>query len=113
MPPSVTLPSSTSAFHLVRRNPDINMAIGHHTVEVHVELREGDSILDRGVMEKYGISTEELVSRFDSDVEKWLLWIGRDMLAKYKQRVGLQSDLLKVHGTDILLQDHRPDLTPV
>lgn len=103
---------TTNTYHLVRRNPDINLAIGHHTVEAHIELKEGDTLLDRGVMEKYGISTEELAVKFGSDIEKWLAWVGRDMLVKYKQRVGVQSDLLKVHDTSVLLEDRVPDLTP-
>lgn len=89
----------SSTYHLVRKNPDLNPATGHHTVEVHVEERDGDTLVNRGVSEKYGISTEELIGRFDSDVEKWLAWIGRDMLAKYKRRMGVCHDLLKVHGT--------------
>jgi hypothetical protein len=93
-----------AVYFLVRRNPDINRAIGHHTVEVHIENRNGDEVLDQGTMEKYGISTQELDTRFGGDIEKWMEWIGQQMLHKYKQSVNVHTDLLKVHGTAIPIE---------
>lgn len=92
-------------YHLLRENPDVSNTTGLHTIEVSVHEHHDDGSIVNGVMEKYGISLAEINQRFDGDIEKWLAWVGRDMLAKHKARQGVHMELLAKHRTKAPIPD--------
>lgn len=103
MSTSDSLPVPTK-FRLLRTSPDIDASVGHHTIEVSVQevtMTPSPVLMDQGETEKYGISAAELIAKFGGDVEKWLAWVGQDMLQKHNQRVGIQTSLLQLHNTSV------------
>jgi len=91
-------------YELVIENPSINGITGHHTIQVHIcELDEDGKLIDKGIMEVYGIDSLALTRRFDGSLDKWLGWVGQEMLYKHKRRRAAQDQLLTMQGRRIKL----------
>jgi hypothetical protein len=89
-----------TTYRVIFDNPDINTITGHHTIEAVIEEFANDGSM-KGVKEKYGISLAEINSRFSGSVDKWLAWVGRDMLTKHKSRHGVHTELMSKRGVAI------------
>jgi hypothetical protein len=104
-------------YHLHHDNPDVSPITGHHTIEVCVHEHHDDGSIVMGVMEKYGISLAEIDQRFNGSVDKWLAWVGREMLAKHKSHQGVHTELLMKRGTKVEIKgvdtDDGPLLQPI
>lgn len=91
----------SSVYKLIVENTDVSAITGQHTVDIHIEEHFDDGGVAYGVKEKYGISLAEINLRFSGSVDRWLLHVGRQEVAKHKARNGVHSELMSKRNTSI------------
>ena len=94
-----------STYYFIVDNPNVSAITGHHTIEVVIEEHQEDGTVVRGIVEKYGMGATEINQRFGGDVDKWLAWIGREMVAKHRARQGIHSELMNRRGQTIQIAE--------
>lgn len=88
-------------------NPSIHGVTGHHTVEVHILefADDGQTLIDKGTMEVYGIDIDALDRLHDGDVKKWLAKVANEMLEKHQRRRRIHASLNALLGTSLDITD--------
>jgi hypothetical protein len=92
----------TLSYKLKLKNTSIDGTTGHHRLDCWIEERAGEAIL-LGAVESYGIDLGSLNSQFGGEVEKWLNWIGQDMLKKHLNRMNVHREIASWEGREIPL----------
>ena len=95
-----------STYQLKIENPSIDGTTGHHMVRVHIVEQVDAEQTVHGIKEVYGIDSTALDLKFAGDVNKWLQWVGQEMLAKHIRRTKVQAELLTMHGKTIDLTEN-------
>jgi hypothetical protein len=88
-------------------NPSVHGVTGHHTVEVYILefADDGTTVVDHGIMEKYGIDIDALDLLYAGDVKKWLAKIANEMLEKHQRRRRVQASLNALLGSELDIKD--------
>jgi hypothetical protein len=84
-----------SKYKLYIKSGDLSGTTGHHTINVYVKEIRDDGTIIKGIPEVYGIESVALSRRHDGNIFAWRDWVGREMVAKHKQRMLANAEVLK------------------
>jgi hypothetical protein len=90
-----------SKYQLKIEKPSVDGTTGHHTILVHIiELTDSNQTI-AGIKETYAIESTALDLKFGGDIQKWLQWVGQEMLTKHVRRTQSHMELISLNGKTI------------
>jgi hypothetical protein len=95
-------------YTLVIQAVSVDQTTGHHVLALQIEQAEDSGDWKKQVIlsppEVWGISQEELDSRYNSSVENWLTThVGPDMKSRHQARQQTHEEAYKLRGSRIEL----------